>query len=73
MSQVFYVGYDLYAKDNPHFHDEELYPFDDVEGGNKLRTPQLNNITLMVRRVIDLSMKVAETLTVCIFLLSIPH
>ena len=48
MSQVFYVGYDLYAKDNPHFHDEELYPFDEVEGGNKLRTPQLNNITLMV-------------------------
>ena len=48
MYQVFYVGYDLYAKDNPHFHDEELYPFDGVEGGNKLRTPQLNNITLMV-------------------------
>ena len=44
----FYLGYDLYAKDNPHFHHEDLYSYKDVKGGNKLRTPQINNISLMV-------------------------
>lgn len=46
--KVFYMGYDLYAKDNPHFHDADLYPFDEVDGGNQLRTPQVNNFTLKV-------------------------
>jgi len=46
--KTFYLAYDLYAKDNPHFHDEDLYGYEDVEGGNKLRTPQINNVTLAV-------------------------
>ena len=37
---------DLYAIDNPHFHDAELYAFHDVYGHNKLRTPLFNNLTL---------------------------
>ncbi len=46
--KVFYLGYDLYAKNNPHFHHEDLYAFEDVEGGNQLRTPQINNRTLLL-------------------------
>ncbi len=52
--KVFYLGYDLYAIDNPHFHHEDYYSFDDVEGGNKLRTPQINNFTLKVAWEVNL-------------------
>ena len=43
---VFYMATDLYAINNPHFHDAELYAFHDVYGHNKLRTPLFNNLTL---------------------------
>lgn len=46
--KVFYLGFDLFAKDNPHYHDEDLYSINEVQGGNKLRTPQINNVTLLV-------------------------
>ena len=44
--RVFYLATDLYAVDNPHYHDAELYPFEDVLGHNKLRTPLFNNLSL---------------------------
>ena len=46
----FYVAYDLYAKNNPHYHNKILYPYEayDTFDMNRLRTPQLNNITLML-------------------------
>merc|ERR1719464_2092592 len=44
--KTFYLAYDLLPKDNPAFHHEDHYSFDMVEGQNKLRTPQINNITL---------------------------
>ena len=44
--RVFYLATDLYAVDNPHYHDAELYPFEDVLGQNKLRTPLFNNFSL---------------------------
>ena len=47
--KTFYLAYDLLPKDNPAFHHEDHYSFDMVEGQNKLRTPQINNITLKVR------------------------
>ena len=43
---VFYLATDLYPVDNPHFHDTDLYSFEDVNGGNKLRTPLFNNFSL---------------------------
>ena len=46
--KTFYLGYDLNAVDNPHYHDTDLYPFHDAKGGNQLRTPQINNVTLLV-------------------------
>ena len=49
--KTFYLAYDLYGRDNPKFHDAKMYSFDDVKGQNKLRTPQINNITLTVRKV----------------------
>ncbi|TRY73881.1 hypothetical protein TCAL_12804 [Tigriopus californicus] len=45
--KIFYLGFDLFAKDNPHYHDEDLYSYDNAQGGNKLRTPQINNVTLL--------------------------
>ena len=43
----FYLAYDLYAKNNPHYYNQLLYPYEGVQG-MRLRTPQFNNITLMV-------------------------
>ncbi|XP_058451938.1 uncharacterized protein LOC131430754 [Malaya genurostris] len=43
----FYVYYDFYAKDNPHFHVPDLYGFKDViNNTNRLFTPQLNHISM---------------------------
>ncbi len=47
--RVFYLGYDLYPRDNPRFHHADLYSYAAVEGQNKLRTPQMNNVTLRVK------------------------
>ena len=47
--KTFYLAYDLLAKNNPEYHHPEYYSYNDVEGQNKLRTPQLNNITLKVK------------------------
>ena len=49
--KTFYLAYDLLAKNNPEYHHPEYYSYNDVEGQNKLRTPQLNNITLKVKIV----------------------
>lgn len=46
--KTFYLAFDLLGKDNPSYHHEELYSYDDVEGQNKMRSPQINNITLKV-------------------------
>ncbi|XP_055385677.1 uncharacterized protein LOC129614808 [Condylostylus longicornis] len=44
----FYVYYDFYPKDNPHFHKKDLYGFGNVSNPtkNNLFTPQLNHISL---------------------------
>ncbi|XP_053671441.1 uncharacterized protein LOC128721687 [Anopheles nili] len=43
----FYVYYDFYGKDNPHFHVPELYGFGQVVNNtNRLYTPQLNHISM---------------------------
>lgn len=43
----FYVYYDFYAKNNPHFHVPDLYGFHQVQNtSNRLFTPQLNHITM---------------------------
>ena len=46
--KTFYLAYDLYAKTHPDYYDDDYYSFDDITGGNKVRTPQINNITLQV-------------------------
>ncbi|XP_058822343.1 uncharacterized protein LOC131683944 [Topomyia yanbarensis] len=48
----FYVYYDFYAKDNPHFHVPDLYGFKDViNNTNRLFTPQLNHISMRMPTV----------------------
>ncbi|XP_310270.3 uncharacterized protein LOC1271472 [Anopheles gambiae] len=43
----FYVYYDFYGKDNPHFHVPSLYGFQQVVNNtNRLYTPQLNHISM---------------------------
>uniref|UniRef100_A0A2M4ACB5 Putative multicopper oxidase n=1 Tax=Anopheles triannulatus TaxID=58253 RepID=A0A2M4ACB5_9DIPT len=43
----FYVYYDFYGKDNPHFHVPNLYGFQQVVNNtNRLYTPQLNHISM---------------------------
>uniref|UniRef100_A0A182N4J6 Multicopper oxidase n=1 Tax=Anopheles dirus TaxID=7168 RepID=A0A182N4J6_9DIPT len=43
----FYVYYDFYGKDNPHFHVPALYGFGQVVNNtNRLYTPQLNHISM---------------------------
>uniref|UniRef100_A0A182Q0P9 Uncharacterized protein n=1 Tax=Anopheles farauti TaxID=69004 RepID=A0A182Q0P9_9DIPT len=43
----FYVYYDFYGKDNPHFHVPSLYGFGQViNNTNRLYTPQLNHISM---------------------------
>lgn len=41
----FYLSYDFYAKDNPLFHDGNLYGFNKVPFG-RIYTPQINHITM---------------------------
>ncbi|KAF5305483.1 hypothetical protein FQA39_LY01574 [Lamprigera yunnana] len=43
----FYISYDFYKLDNPHFHNPDLYGFQQVNDTKKqLLTPQLNHISL---------------------------
>ena len=51
--KTFYLAYDLLPKDNPAYHHKDFYSYNDVEGQNKLRTPQINNITLKVRQITE--------------------
>ena len=46
--KIFYLAWDLLPKDNPSFHHRVYYSYEMVKGANKLRTPQINNITLKV-------------------------
>ncbi|CRL02097.1 CLUMA_CG015286, isoform A [Clunio marinus] len=43
----FFISYDFYGKDNPLFHVENLYGFNQVEIG-RIYTPQLNHITMQM-------------------------
>lgn len=47
--KTFYLGYDFMNKNNPWFHHEEYYSFDQVKVPRS--TPMINNISLMVRIV----------------------
>ncbi|XP_065091239.1 uncharacterized protein LOC135712206 [Ochlerotatus camptorhynchus] len=48
----FYVYYDFYAKNNPHFHVPDLYGFKDViNNTNRLYTPQLNHISMRMPKI----------------------
>uniref|UniRef100_A0A182VY04 Uncharacterized protein n=1 Tax=Anopheles minimus TaxID=112268 RepID=A0A182VY04_9DIPT len=48
----FYVYYDFYGKDNPHFHVPSLYGFQQViNNTNRLYTPQLNHISMRMPSV----------------------
>ncbi|XP_043509689.1 laccase-2-like isoform X3 [Frieseomelitta varia] len=42
----FYVSYDFYKKDNPHFHRGKLYGFNQVKDTKRVLTPQLNHISM---------------------------
>ncbi|XP_043270972.1 laccase-1-like [Venturia canescens] len=43
----FYLAYDFYGKDNPHFHRQNLYGYHQVaKGENRRLTPQLNHISM---------------------------
>ncbi|XP_026666521.1 laccase-1-like isoform X2 [Ceratina calcarata] len=42
----FYVSYDFYKKDNPHFHRKNLYGFYQVNESKRVLTPQLNHISM---------------------------
>nr|XP_022908342.1 laccase-4-like [Onthophagus taurus]XP_022908343.1 laccase-4-like [Onthophagus taurus] len=43
----YFVSYDFYKIDNPHFHKNGLYGFNEVTNNlNKVLTPQLNHITM---------------------------
>ncbi|KAH8293300.1 hypothetical protein KR018_012343, partial [Drosophila ironensis] len=43
----FFIYYDFYTKNNPDFHDQNLYAMDmELTQANRLYTPQLNHITL---------------------------
>lgn len=42
----FYVSYDFYKKDNPHFHRSNLYEFNQVKDTKRVLTPQLNHISM---------------------------
>lgn len=41
----FFLSYDFYGKDNPLFHDSNLYGFNEATFG-KIYTPQINHITM---------------------------
>ncbi|XP_029042896.1 laccase-1-like isoform X2 [Osmia bicornis bicornis] len=53
----FYVSYDFYKKNNPHFHREMLYAFDQVKSNARLLTPQLNHISMKLPSVPLLSQR----------------
>ncbi|CAK9821202.1 LCC4 [Anthophora plagiata] len=53
----FYVSYDFYKKDNPHFHRGYLYGFDQVKGTKRVLTPQLNHISMKLPPVPLLSQR----------------
>jgi len=43
----FFIYYDFYTKNNPDFHDKDLYAMEmEMTQQNRLYTPQLNHITL---------------------------
>ncbi|XP_076174595.1 uncharacterized protein LOC143150301 [Ptiloglossa arizonensis] len=44
----FYVSYDFYKKDNPHFHRSKLYGFHQVKNTKRVLTPQLNHISMLL-------------------------
>jgi FtsP/CotA-like multicopper oxidase with cupredoxin domain len=46
----FYMSYDFYGKDNPLFHESELYGFDKTPFG-RVYTPQINHITMKLPHV----------------------
>ena len=46
--RTIYIGYNFEDSDNPDFYDGQYYPFDRVIGKNNLRTPKLNNISLVI-------------------------
>ncbi|XP_033324267.2 uncharacterized protein LOC117219317 [Megalopta genalis] len=47
----FYITYDFYKKDNPHFHRSGLYGFDQVKETKRVLTPQLNHISMKLPSV----------------------
>ncbi|XP_043252870.1 laccase-1-like [Colletes gigas] len=47
----FYVSYDFYKKDNPHFHRSKLYGFNQVKTAKRVLTPQLNHISMKLPSV----------------------
>nr|XP_012152944.1 PREDICTED: laccase-1-like isoform X2 [Megachile rotundata]XP_012152945.1 PREDICTED: laccase-1-like isoform X2 [Megachile rotundata] len=47
----FYVSYDFYKKDNPHFHREKLYGFHQAKSNARVLTPQLNHISMKLPSV----------------------
>ncbi|CAL7934818.1 unnamed protein product [Xylocopa violacea] len=53
----FYVSYDFYKKDNPHFHRANLYGFNEVEAAKRVLLPQLNHISMKLPPVPLLSQR----------------
>nr|XP_031845394.1 laccase-1-like isoform X2 [Nomia melanderi]XP_031845395.1 laccase-1-like isoform X2 [Nomia melanderi]XP_031845396.1 laccase-1-like isoform X2 [Nomia melanderi]XP_031845397.1 laccase-1-like isoform X2 [Nomia melanderi]XP_031845399.1 laccase-1-like isoform X2 [Nomia melanderi]XP_031845400.1 laccase-1-like isoform X2 [Nomia melanderi] len=53
----FYVSYDFYKKDNPHFHRSNLYGFEQVNITKRVLTPQLNHISMKLPSVPLLSQR----------------
>ena len=48
----FYIYYDFYGKDNPHFHVPNLYGFHQIQNKTKrLYTPQLNHISMKMPKL----------------------
>ncbi|KAL0106109.1 hypothetical protein PUN28_016084 [Cardiocondyla obscurior] len=42
----FYISFDFYAKDHPHFHRKNLYGFHQVKKSEQVLTPQFNHISM---------------------------
>ncbi|XP_015430718.1 PREDICTED: laccase-like [Dufourea novaeangliae] len=53
----FYVSYDFYKKDNPHFHPSNYYGFNQVKEAMRVLTPQLNHISMKLPPVPLLSQR----------------
>ncbi|XP_076766747.1 uncharacterized protein LOC143433334 [Xylocopa sonorina] len=53
----FYVSYDFYKKDNPHFHRANLYGFNEVKATKRVLLPQLNHISMKLPSVPLLSQR----------------